>query len=92
KDYDDALATLGLVYIDGSMAEKDVEKGINYFQTAAKKGHVDSMFRLGMIYYQGDLVMKNLKQAHLWFTEAAAKGYKPAKEILSKEIFQTLRK
>lgn len=71
----DAETTTGIGYGAGSPGyEKNPEKAIEYFKSAAKKNRPRAALALGSMYYLGEGVEKNLDEARRYFRQAADAG------------------
>jgi TPR repeat protein len=69
---------LAILYKEGWGTDKDVHKAIDYYQKAAKLGHLRAMFDLGMFYQTGQLVTQDYTKAVKWYEQAAKRGYSAA--------------
>ena len=47
-------------------AYSDSSEAFNWFEKAAKQGHVESQFKLLTMYYEGEGVLKNHIKAYIW--------------------------
>jgi TPR repeat protein len=65
---------LGLLYLNGSGVEKDVQKTIANWTLAANKGNTNAMAQLGQLYLQGKYLPKEVGKAHEWFKKAVDNG------------------
>ena len=54
-----ALYKLGILYMDGQVEERNIEKSISYLTQAAKKGYADAYLQLALLYRQGKVVEKD---------------------------------
>lgn len=57
-----ALYKLGMLYMEGQLEERDMEKSIAYLTEAAKKGYADAYLQLAILYRQGKLVERDYKK------------------------------
>lgn len=53
----------------------DMEKAVEWYTQAAKKGHPEAQNTLGVCYEQGDGVAKNLNNAFKYYKKAAEQGF-----------------
>ncbi|MBQ7529119.1 sel1 repeat family protein, partial [bacterium] len=84
QGYARAKMCLGLAYCNGEGVEKDVKKGVAYFQEAAKEGDDVAQFNLAIRYFQGkDGLKKDYAQAIKWLTESAEQGNGDAQCLLA---------
>ena len=74
----DARYHLGRMYEQGLGVEKNEEKALGYYRTAAEKENEKAALKLGNAYYTGGLLDKDYKEALKWYTIAADKGSYPA--------------
>ena len=69
---------LGTMYNTGNGVQRDPDQAFNWFQNAARQGHVGAMYRLAIANYNGgtlgDSVKENLGLSWAWFKLAAAAG------------------
>lgn len=71
----DAKYKVGLMYLEGDKAPKDVNEGIRWLQSAANSNHMPSQTTLGNIYFNGAYkVEKDYFVAAQWFRKAAENG------------------
>ncbi len=68
-------ATLGLIYAEGLLVEKNTAKAYEYCQRGALANYPEAMDGLGSFYHAGIHVEKDLEKAAEWYRQAAAKGY-----------------
>lgn len=63
-------------YLQGTVArdKKDYTSAREWFEIAAKSGHVDSMVEMGTLLYSGEGGRKDAVQAASWYRRAANKG------------------
>ncbi len=66
----DAAYYLGLMYMNGTGVEKDLEEAKKYLNMAAKTFNIKAMLSLGHIYYKEN----NYSLAEYWYKEAAKFG------------------
>lgn len=66
---------VGLMYIDGEDAPKDVTEGVRWLQSAAIGDHALAQLKLGEIYLNGvERIEKDYMIAHKWLKKAAVSG------------------
>lgn len=79
----EAQYKVGLMYIEGKKAPKDVTEGIRWLQNAAHHNHTLAQLTLGKIYLEGNYHMeKDYYMAMKWLEKAAAKGEPEAQYFL----------
>ena len=78
KNQLNALFALGIIYYEGFWVEKDIKKGINFFEMAAKNGYIGANFLLGFHYHQ----FEDIKKAISYYKEASSFNDKYAKNNL----------
>ncbi len=66
-----ALYILGTIYLDGTVVEKDVEKGLHLLRESALRGEVRAQFEMGAIYDDGIAVDQDKERAVIWYVLAA---------------------
>ena len=85
KDHKDHNQALEFLY----GPEKDTQKAIALYSSAASNGFAGSQNNLGDLYESGQIVPKNDKYAIYWYTRAAERGeptaYLSLSQILSKD-------
>lgn len=70
-----ALFNLGQVYRLGRGVEKDMAAARNYYERAARLGHVSAQGNLGTLYFFAeDTALKDQEKAVSWWQEAATNG------------------
>ena len=75
--------SLSWLYLnDDSVKNKDL--GLQYLESSANKGEVESEFLLGEIYEKGELFSKDLSKSQYWYKKAANQGMKEAIEKVKK--------
>lgn len=75
--------SLSWLYLnDDSVKNKDL--GLQYLESSANKGEVESEFLLGEIYEKGELFSKDLSKSQYWYQKAANQGMKEAIEKVKK--------
>lgn len=65
---------LGLFYLEGSLAPKNLDLALAHLHEAAKLGHSKAMANLGMRYAKGEGVSQNWAKAAEWWQLAANAG------------------
>lgn len=63
----DAYETLGGVFLEGKVVERDIARGYHYYELGAKNHNQASLFYLGILNAFGDLVPANPKRAYRYF-------------------------
>lgn len=61
----------------------DVNTALQWYEKAARNGHVEAQYKLGMFYYNGEIVSKNLSKARNWIKKAAARNHSEAKKRIA---------
>lgn len=74
--------TLGLMYSEGWLVEKDSVEGVKWFRMATEKGNANAQYNLGLSYLAGDGVPKDESEAFSWFFLADLNGSDDSKKIL----------
>ncbi|MDR2441961.1 MAG: sel1 repeat family protein [Deltaproteobacteria bacterium] len=62
--YAPAQRLLGMIYLEGSLVERDPLKAFELFSSAAAKGDAQASYSLALMYAQGDAVEKDWSLAH----------------------------
>ncbi|MCI0507367.1 MAG: sel1 repeat family protein [Gammaproteobacteria bacterium] len=78
----EAQYQLGRMYDTGDKLERDRQKAITWFTSAAKQGHADAQYRLAIAYLYGISVPKNISAGENWLTNAAKQNHPVAKEMI----------
>lgn len=78
-----AMNNLGIYYYKGLGTERNFEKAVECFETAAAMGHKVAEFNLGFCYERGEGVEKNLKKAFEQFNKADSADFHLAKVHLA---------
>ncbi|WP_198014519.1 tetratricopeptide repeat protein [Salipiger mucosus] len=75
-----AMFNLGLAYLKGEGAPKNLEEGARLIIRSAENGYVPSQYVLGKLYLEGRGIERNPGMAYAWFNIAAAdeEGYREA--------------
>ncbi len=68
---DEAMFSLGTLYLDGFYGEENVASGLALLQQAAQLGSPDAMLWLGHLYQQGVHLEANIDSARHYFAQAA---------------------
>lgn len=83
KGNTDAKYQVGVMYIDGEDAPKDVIEGMRWLQSAAINDHTLAQLKLGEIYLNGgEKIEKDYQVALKWLKKAAEKGQPDAQFYL----------
>lgn len=69
-----SIYELGLLYINSTSELKDEHKGLNYVDTAARKGYTKALEYLGNVYHEGKFVFRNDSIARKFYILAANRG------------------
>jgi TPR repeat protein len=78
----DAQYQLGRMYDAGDKLERDRQKAVTWYTSAANQGHAESQYRLAIAYLYGIAVPKNTSMGESWLTKAANQNHPVAKEML----------
>ena len=70
----DAQCALGVMYAEGKGGDQNIDKAIEYYQSAIQQGHIEAKFRFADIC----IVKNNIEQAILLYKEVADLEYAPA--------------
>ena len=65
----EAIANLGVLYLNGEGVEKDIDKATRYLRLASLGGHTVSAFYLGVLIYNGIGSYYDCDEAMELFTE-----------------------
>ncbi len=76
---------LGNIYFMGLGEEKNYEKALKYYESAAIKGNSVAMYALGLSYLNGAGVEKNSLEAKQWFDKLIVKNDNPNVTALAKK-------
>ncbi|MGC2466069.1 MAG: tetratricopeptide repeat protein, partial [Candidatus Acidiferrum sp.] len=79
-----AQCNLGVAYIDGSGAKRNLSQGMRWLNKAAKKGDAKAQYNVGLAYLEGEGVKQNLSRARYWLRKAAGQGHSKASGVLRK--------
>lgn len=78
KDDPKSTYALGLLYKNGVIVRKDIERGLNLIMKSANQGFARAQNYLGVTYYEGNDVAQDYKEAFDWYGKAAVQGYPDA--------------
>lgn len=68
--------SLGMIYFNGGIVSKDMERAYEYFKVAAKYGYLDSIFHMGIFHFEGlGSIQKDEKVGLAFFEEAGKNGH-----------------
>jgi TPR repeat protein len=73
-----SLTSLGWMYDEGKVVEKNSNKALEFYRRAAEQGYPRAEHNLGICYQTGDGVPKDNKQAVAWFRRAVSHNYAPS--------------
>ena len=73
-----AESMLGLLYAQGKGVERDFQKSIALFKSAAAKGDPDGLYYMGYSYLEGTGVEADTVTALAYYIQAAARGHEKA--------------
>ncbi|MDR2367757.1 MAG: sel1 repeat family protein [Deltaproteobacteria bacterium] len=70
-----AMFELGLIYSAGTMVDKDLGRGVEYFRRAFELGMEEPIYHLARAYGEGgDGLDRDLSEAFYWWRQAATWG------------------
>lgn len=78
-----AQEKVGVSYLKGSGAEKDISKALEYFKMCAEQGSGLGNYQLGKAYETGNGVAPDMSLAISYYKKSAELGYANAKNVLS---------
>ena len=78
----EAQFQLGRLYDTGDKLERDRQKAITWYTSAANQGHAESQYRLAVAYLFGIGVTKNPTVGESWLMKSAKQNHPVAKELL----------
>ena len=78
-----AQTNLGQMYEQGHGVQRDLDRAVKLYKSAAQRGHMRAHYRLGLVYQRGLGVKKDLVTAITFYQRAADRGYKPAQQALA---------
>lgn len=73
---------VGVVYDNGKIVSRDIDRAIKYYKIAASYGNTFAYNNLGLCYYNGDGVEQDYKKAAELFSKAAKQGHSDAQNYL----------
>jgi len=76
--------TLGVIYLEGTITPKNVQKGVMWLRKSAELGYMQAQCHLGDCYAKGTGVGKNTTEAVKWYKKAAEQGSTYARDALKK--------
>ncbi|WP_315077169.1 tetratricopeptide repeat protein [Acinetobacter guillouiae] len=79
-----SITELGVIYYDGTLVEKDLQKAFDYFERAAKKNDPLAQNNLGWMYEHGEGTEINIEKAEYWYRIAFENGFELAAKNLNK--------
>jgi TPR repeat protein len=91
KGDSNAQHTLGILYLSGTLVEKDNNAALQWIQRAAQSEHPIATYNLGVIYLRNAKKQENLKQALFWLKKSSDLGNANAALVLAK-IFNNNKK
>ena len=77
KGYPPALSTLGILMLEGTIVEKNIEDAVKLIRAAAMDGYPEAMYHYSKILAEGTMVEKNVELANEILKRAEENGYKP---------------
>src|SRR5262249_19758299 len=85
----DAMAELGVLYMDGLGVTQDYAKARDWYEKAAAKDNALAMVNLGLFYENGRGVTQDYAKARDWYEKAATQGHEIASTALEHlQIFE----
>lgn len=78
----EALLDLGLCYLKGEGAQKDMDKGFFLMQRSANQGNMQAQYNMGVIYRMNGSE-EDMEKALYWYRLSAAQGYEQAVDFLN---------
>jgi eukaryotic-like serine/threonine-protein kinase len=88
QDWPDAQYRLGYMYEKGIGTDKDVQRAVQLYQSAADHGYAEAQNLLGILYATGgDGLKEDDKQALAWYQKAADQGFAKAEKNLGDMYF-----
>lgn len=82
-----ALYKLGLIYMEGQLEPRDIQKSIDYLTQAAEKGYADAYLQLALLYKRGRLVEKSYSKYTNYLYQAINEGSVQALKELSEAYY-----
>jgi TPR repeat protein len=77
-----AMSAVGLRYILGEGAARDMEKGVSWLWLSANSQHPHAQYVIGEALYSGDLGPHHKLQGLMWLKVAQRNGSEKAKDVL----------
>jgi eukaryotic-like serine/threonine-protein kinase len=88
QDFPDAQYRLGFMYERGIGADKDVQRAVKLYRSAASEGYADAENLLGILLATGgDGVPQDDAEAVVWYRKAADQGFAKAQKNLGDMYF-----
>jgi eukaryotic-like serine/threonine-protein kinase len=88
QDWPDAQYRLGYMYEKGIGPDKDVQRAVQLYRSAADHGYAEAQNLLGILYATGgDSLTEDDKQALDWYQKAADQGFAKAEKNLGDLYF-----
>lgn len=75
---------VGVAYADGDIADKDMDKALDWLGRAARAGLLQAQLILGYLYERGEGVEANASEAFVWYSMAAAQEIPYAVEAVKR--------
>ncbi|MFW2172085.1 tetratricopeptide repeat protein [Acinetobacter guillouiae] len=79
-----SITELGVIYYDGTLVEKDLQKAFEYFKRSALKNDPLAQNNLGWMYEHGEGTERNIEKAEYWYRIASENGFELATKNLNK--------
>lgn len=79
-----SITELGVIYYDGTLVEKDLQKAFEYFKRSALKNDPLAQNNLGWMYEHGEGTEINIEKAEYWYRIASENGFELATKNLNK--------
>ncbi len=74
---------LGMIYLKGDIANKDIKKSISFFEASANQDNPFAQYQLGKLYYFGaEGIPADKEKAAYYLTQAASQGNEYAQALL----------
>lgn len=74
---------LGMIYLKGDIADKNIDKAISFFEASADQDNQFAQYQLGKIYYFGtEGISVDKEKAAYYLTQAASQGNEYAQALL----------
>ena len=73
-----AMNELGSVYVNGQGVERNIERGVGWYEKAAQSGSTAAMENLGSLYENGYGVEQDYEKAEEWYRKGAERYRKEA--------------